>query len=150
VVTYIQTKEGIGPEAVGDILNKKSGFLGVSGVSSDCRDLHKAAEGGNERAQLTLDILVYEIKKFIGAYTAAMNGVDAILFTGGIGENDADVRGKICEGLSFLGVDYDEGLNAKASRGENVFTKQGSRVKAMVLPTNEEIMIARETLAVIR
>ena len=145
VVLYLSEKENMTPGQMSLVLNKESGFLGVSGVSSDCRDLQKAKEEGNERAALALDILVYQIKKFIGAYAAAMNGVDTVIFTGGIGENDYRVRRRICEGLSYLGLDFDEELNLKATQNESFFTKPNSPVKAMVLPTNEEIMIARET-----
>lgn len=149
VVTYIANKENKTPDEMSNLLNKKSGFLGVSGVSSDCRDLHKAADEGNERARLALDILVHQIKRFVGGYAAEMGGVDAVLFTGGIGENDDEVRTAVCKGLEFMGIEVDEALNAAASRKEAVFTKPGSRVEAMVLPTNEEIMIARDTVEVI-
>ena len=131
------------------MLNKKSGFLGVSGVSSDCRDLHKAANEGNQRAQLALDILIHQIKRFIGGYAAEMGGVDTVLFTGGIGENDAAVRADICSGMEYMGLEFDDARNETASRKEAVFSKEGSRVEAMVLPTNEEIMIARDTVEVI-
>ncbi|MEA4912913.1 MAG: acetate kinase [Oscillospiraceae bacterium] len=149
VATFIANKEHKTPDEISELLNKKSGFLGVSGVSSDCRDLHAAANGGNERAQLALDILVHQIKRFIGGYAAEMGGVDAIIFTGGIGENDEKVRAWVCEDMEFLGLKIDKALNEKASRKECVFSTPDSRVKAMVLPTNEEIMIARDTLEVI-
>ena len=149
VVTYIANKENKTPDEMSVLLNKKSGFLGVSGVSSDCRDLHKAAEAGNARAQLALDILVHQIKRFVGGYAAEMGGVDTILFTGGIGENDAPVREAICSSMQFLGLEIDPELNEKASRREAVFSTPASRVEAMVLPTNEEIMIARDTVEVI-
>lgn len=149
VVTYIANKENKTPDEMSNILNKESGFLGVSGISSDCRDLQKAKADGNERAALALEILAYQIKKFIGSYAAAMNGVDTVIFTGGIGENDHLVRESICRDMEYLGLEFDAELNAKASRGENVFTKPGSRVTAMVIPTNEEIMIARDTVDVV-
>ena len=149
VVTYIANKENKTPDEMSNLLNKKSGFLGVSGVSSDCRDLHKAAEEGNARAQLALDILVHQIKRFVGGYAAEMGGVDTVLFTGGIGENDAEVRGEICSAMEFMGLEIDPALNESASRKEAVFSKPGSKVEAMVLPTNEEIMIARDTVEVI-
>jgi acetate kinase len=149
VVTYIANKENKTPDEMSDMLNKKSGFVGISGISSDCRDLQKAKLEGNDRATLALELLAYQIKKFIGSYAVAMNGVDTIIFTGGIGENDLRVRESICRDMEFLGLEFDAELNEKASRGENVFTKPGSRVKAMVIPTNEEIMIARDTLEVI-
>ncbi|MEG2634879.1 MAG: acetate kinase, partial [Oscillospiraceae bacterium] len=149
VLTYIANKENKTPDEISNILNKKSGFLGVSGVSSDCRDLHRAAEEGNERAQLALDILVHQIKRFVGGYAAEMGGVDAVLFTGGIGENDALVRKAICSGMEYMGIEIDADLNENASRREAVFSTNSSRVVAMVLPTNEEIMIARDTVEVI-
>ncbi|MEG1429002.1 MAG: acetate kinase, partial [Hydrogenoanaerobacterium sp.] len=99
VVTYIANKENKTPDEMSELMNKKSGFLGISGVSSDCRDLHTAADGGNERAKLALDMFVYQIKKFVGGYAAAMGGMDAIIFTGGIGENDVEIRGEICDNM---------------------------------------------------
>ncbi len=148
VVTFIQNKEGLTPDQMSDLMNKKSGFLGVSGISSDCRDIRNAAQEGNERAQLTLDILVHQIKKFIGGYAAEMGGLDAVLFTGGIGENDDSIRERICSDMEFLGLCIDPELNRGASRKEAVFSAPESKVLAMVLPTNEEIMIARDTLEV--
>ncbi len=148
VVTFIQNKEGLTPDQMSDLMNKKSGFLGVSGISSDCRDIRNAAQEGNERAQLTLDILVHQIKKFIGGYAAEMGGLDAVLFTGGIGENDDSIRERICSDMEFLGLYIDPELNHEASRREAVFSAPESKVLAMVLPTNEEIMIARDTLEV--
>ncbi len=127
-------------------MNKKSGFLGISGVSSDCRDLNEAAQNGNERAQLALDMFVYQIKKFIGGYAAAMGGVDAIVFTGGIGENDAEMREKICSDMEYLGLKVDHEACQNASRKEAAFQAADSKVEAWVLPTNEELMIARDTV----
>ena len=126
-------------------LNKKSGVLGVSGVSSDFRDLEEAADAGNEKAQLALDMFTYRIKKYIGAFAAAMGGVDVIAFAGGIGENDHVVRKACLEGLEFLGVQMDE--EANNSRGAADLTGADSKVKILVVPTNEELMIARETKA---
>ncbi len=146
VVTFIMKKEGLDPDQMSDLMNKKSGFLGVSGVSSDCRDLNDAAAKGNERAQLALDMFVYQIKKFIGGYAAAMGGVDAVVFTGGIGENDAEMRAKICSDMEYLGLKVDAEACAKASRQEASFQAADSKVEAWVLPTNEELMIARDTL----
>lgn len=148
IVTYIANKENLTPDQMSDLLNKKSGFLGVSGVSSDCRDIQSAAAAGNERAKLTLDILVHQIKRFIGGYAAEMGGLDAVIFTGGIGENDSTIRERICSEMSFLGLTIDPELNKNASREEAVFSSPDSKVIAMVLPTNEEIMIARDTLEV--
>ncbi len=149
VVTYIMNKEGLTPDEMANMMNKKSGFLGLSGISSDCRDIQKAAAEGNERAKLTLDILVYQIKKFIGGYAAAMGGVDAIIFTGGIGENDAEIRRQICEDMEYLGLKIDTELNAQASRRDAKFSTDDSKVEAWVLPTNEELMIARDTKEIV-
>ena len=127
-----------------NILNKKSGVLGISGVSSDFRDLDDAAAQGNERAALALEKFVYEVKKFIGAYASAMGGVDAIVFTAGIGENSCDLRQKICEGLSYMGVEMDAEKNNVRGKEVDV-SAAGSKVKVFVIPTNEELMIAMDT-----
>ena len=131
------------------IMNKKSGFLGLSGVSSDARDLNEAANAGNERAKLTLKKLTYDITKFIGAYTAAMNGVDLIIFTGGIGENNSRLRRRICENLTYLGVEFD--YDANVANGQDVIiTLPESKVKVAVITTNEELMIARDTMHIVQ
>lgn len=150
VVTYIANKEGLSPDEMSDLMNKKSGFLGLSGVSSDCRDIEQAAAEGNYRAQLTLDILVYQIKKIVGGYAAAMGGVDAIIFTGGIGENDATIRADVCSEMEYLGLVVDKEACDKASRKEAQFQAAGSKVEAWVLPTNEELMIARDTVELVK
>ena len=129
------------------MMNKKSGFLGVSGVSSDCRDREAANANGNERAKLAMDMLGYQIKKFIGAYTAAMGGLDAIVFTAGIGENTASLRARALDGLDFLGVEYDKEIN-KNTFGKNGVTKlstDASKVQIYMIPTNEELVIAQDT-----
>ena len=144
VVTYIANKEGLSANEMSDIMNKKSGFLGISGISSDCRDLKKAASEGNKRAQLALDMLVYQIKKVVGGYAAAMGGVDAIVFTGGIGENDAEIRALILDDMEYMGVKYDAEKNK--TRTETQITAEGSKVDVWVIPTNEEILIARDTV----
>lgn len=149
VVTYIANKEGKTPDEMSDLMNKKSGFLGISGVSSDCRDLRAAANGGNARARLALDMFAYQIKKFIGGYAAAMGGVDAVIFTGGIGENDAVMRGEICCDMEYLGLVVSQELNKEASRHDAKFSADGAKVEAWVIPTNEEIMIARDTMELI-
>ena len=147
-LTYIAEKEHLTPEDVNTICNKKSGMLGISGVSNDNRDICAAAESGNERAQLAIEMQRYEILKFVGSYIAAMNGVDAIAFTGGIGENDPDLRKYVCDNLTFVGVDIDEDKNKL--RGEEVkISTPKSRVNVYVIPTNEELAIARDTLAII-
>ena len=146
VVPFIMKKKGLSAEEVEKLLNSKSGLLGVSGVSSDCRDIMTAAAEGNERSQLAIDILVHNIKKIIGSYIAEMNGVDALVFTAGIGENDRAIRAAVCKDMSFLGIEIDEDVNAKAPRGEQAdITKQGAKVKTFVIPTNEEYMIALDT-----
>ena len=148
VVTYIQEKEGLTPEEMSTVLNKKSGFLGLSCYSSDARDLNDAANEGNAKAKLTLKKLTYDITKFIGAYAAAMNGVDLIVFTGGIGENNPRLRRRICENLAYLGVKFD--YDANVARGEDVMiTLPDSNVKVAVITTNEELMIARDTMHIV-
>ena len=146
VVTFIQKAEGLTAEEADKVLNKESGLLGISGISSDCRDVSIAAEEGNPRAQLALKILVHHIKKLIGSYVAEMNGVDALVFTAGIGENDAPIRAAVCREMSFLGIEIDEEVNAKAPRGSFAdIAKAGAKVKTLVIPTNEEYMIALDT-----
>ena len=149
VVTYMEQKLGIHGQEMADYLNKQCGLLGVSGVSSDKRDVEAAAAAGNERAKLASDMLNYQIKKYVGAYAAAMGGLDCIVFTGGIGENDAHVRSEVCSGLEFLGVRLDEEKNKQ--RGAEILdlTAEGGRVKVLMVCTNEELMIARDTLALV-
>ncbi len=148
-VTFVADKHGFSPAQMSDYMNKKSGFLGVSGVGSDNRDITDAAQHGNERAQLVSDMLVYEIKKYIGSYAAAMNGLDAVLFTGGIGENAYDVRAAVCKDMEFFGIKLDakvnDGLRGKLTK----ISAADSKVEVWVVPTNEELLIARDTLALI-
>ena len=149
VVTYIQEKEGLTAAQMSQVMNKKSGFVGLSGVSSDARDLDAAANDGNARAKLTLKKLTYDITKFIGAYTAAMNGVDLIVFTGGIGENNSRLRRRICENLTYLGVKFD--YDANVVRGvDTMITLPDSKVKVALITTNEELMIARDTMNIVQ
>jgi len=144
VVQYIANKEGKTVNEVIDILNKKSGVLGVSGVSSDFRDVQKAQREGNKRADIAIQAFVYRVAKYIGSYVAAMNGVDAIAFTAGVGENDATIRNEVCSYLTYLGVTVDAEANKK--RGEEVMISGAdSKVKVFAIPTNEELAIARET-----
>ena len=144
-VTFIQEKENLSPKQVNDLLNKKSGMLGISGISSDHRDVETAAAEGNERAALADKMLSYSIKKYVGAYAAAMGGVDLIVFTGGIGENAWSVREKVCEGLEFLGVEFDPSVNKV--RGKDVLlSRPGSKVKVATVTTNEELVIATDTM----
>lgn len=144
VVTYIMKKHNLSPDEMDKIMNKQSGVLGVSGVHSDDRAVKAAATEGNERAKLARDIQWYQIRKYIGSYIAAMNGVDVIAFTGGIGENCIDLREDVLKNLSYLGIELDE--KANEIRGEEVeLTKPGCPVRAFVVPTNEELAIARDT-----
>ena len=147
-LTYIAEKEHLSPEDVNTVCNKKSGMLGISGVSNDNRDICAVAEAGNKRAQLAIEMQRYEILKFVGSYIAAMNGVDAIAFTGGIGENDPDLRKYVCDNLTFVGVDIDEDINKLRGKEVKISTPK-SRVNVYVIPTNEELAIARDTLAII-
>lgn len=148
-VTFVAAKHGFTAAQMSDYMNKKSGFLGVSGVGSDNRDITDAAAHGNERAKLVSDMLVYEIKKYIGSYAAAMNGLDAVLFTGGIGENAYDVREKVCENMEFFGIKLDKSAN-DGMRGQlKKISADDSKVDVWVVPTNEELLIARDTLALI-
>ena len=145
VIQFICNKEGKDVNEVLNILNKKSGILGMSdGISSDFRDVGKAAEEGNHHAQVALDAFIYRVAKYIGAYTAAMNGVDAIAFTAGVGENDIESRKKICEYLGYLGVEIDDEANNCRGKVQMISTPS-SKVKVMIYPTNEELAIARET-----
>ena len=145
-VLYVMKKENKSVTEMEELLNKKSGILGVSGLSSDDRDVKKAAAEGNERAKLARGNQIYEIKKFIGAYTAAMDGIDAIVFTGGIGENAEDMRATVCDGLSYLGIEIDKPYNSTLVKGaEGEISTENSKVRVFVLPTNEELLIARDT-----
>ena len=150
IVPYIMNKTGMTPDEVNNYMNKKCGFLGVSGISSDCRDVCAAAKEGNHRAQLALDIVVYEIQKFIGAYTVAMGGLDAIVFTAGIGENDSAMRENVCKGLAFMGVDFDAEKNANRYSSATEISKPTSKVKVFMIPTNEELVIAKDTEAIVK
>ena len=141
---FIAEKAGVDLAGATTILQKKSGLEGVSGVSSDMRDIESAIEQGNERAKLAWDMLVYHIKKYIGGYSAGIGGCDAIVFTGGIGENDDKVREKVCEGLEFMGVKFDAAKN-KGCREEACISTPDSRVQVWIIPTNEELLIARDT-----
>ena len=150
VVQFICNKEGKDVNEVLNILNKKSGILGMSdGVSSDFRDVEKAASEGNHHAQVALDAFIYRVAKYIGAYTAAMNGVDAIAFTAGVGENDIKSRKKICDYLGYLGVQIDDEANNCRGKVQMISTGD-SKVKVMVYPTNEELAIARETQRLVK
>lgn len=150
-VTFLMEKEGLDSKGMSDLLNKKSGLLGISGVSSDMREVSAAVEQGNCRAELAKKMYAYRIKKYIGAFAAAMGGVDVIIFTGGVGENRDEVREAVCQGLEFLGVKFDRKKNATIKFGKDgIISKPDSKVKVVVLPTDEELMIAQDTLALVK
>lgn len=144
ILPLLMKKENMTADQIDSYINKKSGVLGVSGVSSDFRDIEAAADKGNKRAQLALDIFAYRTLKYIGSYAAAMNGVDAIVFTAGLGENSISMRAKICEGLGYLGTELDEQKNNIRGKAQEI-SVDGAKVKLFVIPTNEELMIARDT-----
>ncbi len=148
IVTYLMDKENFTPAQMSKVLNKQSGFQGLSGISSDARDLDAAANSGERRAKLTLKKLTYDITKLIGAYTAAMNGVDLIVFTGGIGENNSRLRRRVCENLTYLGLKFDYDANAGEKADEMLISLPDSKVKVAVIATNEELMIARDTVSI--
>ena len=144
-VLYIANKENLTNEQVSDLLNKKSGVLGVSGVSSDMRDIDNAIAQGNKRAALALKMYEYNIVKYIGAYAATLNGFDVLVFTGGVGENQTLFRERLCKSLSYLGIDIDFDVNAK-SRGEEIeISTKKSKIRVVIIPTDEELMIASDT-----
>jgi acetate kinase len=145
-IEYLMEKKGMDIHEALNYLNKKCGVLGVGGVGSDFRDLEKAVREGNERAILAMDMFCYRVKKYVGAYAAAMGGLDAIVFTGGIGEHEAIVRRKVVEGLEFLGLDFNYEYNEDPEDGITELSTKDSKVKVYILPTNEELVIARETL----
>ncbi len=148
VISYLMNKESMSVKDINDYLNKKSGVLGISGVSSDFRDIHAAADAGNERAQLAIDIFCYRAKKYIGEYAAVVNGVDAVIFTAGIGENNGIVRKGILEGMDYMGIKVDWDKNE--IRGKELdISAPGATVRSLVIPTNEELAIARETMQLI-
>jgi acetate kinase len=145
----IMNKEEIDIAIANTLVNKHSGMLGVSGVSSDMRDVEHAAAEGNARAKVTLEMYYYRIRKYIGAYAAAMGGVDVIVFTGGVGENDSMTRHLTTQGLEFMGLEFDQAKNEGLRGKEAILTKDGSRVKVMVIPTNEELVIALDTYEIV-
>jgi acetate kinase len=147
VVTYIMNKEGYTPDEMSDYMNKKCGFLGISGISSDSRDIEAAILEGNERAYIAASTLAYQVKKYIGSYTAAMNGLDAVVWTAGMGENNPELRERACTDMDYFGIKIDRELNAKTHHQPNTveISTPDSKVKVYVLPTNEELMIASDT-----
>jgi acetate kinase len=149
LILYIMGKEGLTLHEATTLLNKHSGLIGVSGESSDMREIETSMQRGNERSRTAFRMFCYRVRKYIGAYAAAMGGLDAIVFTGGIGENSVMVREDVCRDLGFLGVDYDAERNASGPK-ERIITKDGSRVIAGVVPTNEELVIAMDTVCIVR
>ena len=145
---FIMHKENLDIDQMLNVLNKKSGVYGMSGVSSDFRDVETAAKDGNKKAEVALESFAYRVAKYVGAYAAAMSGVDAIAFTAGVGENDKETRKKVCEYLAFLGIEIDDEANSKRGQ-EIVISTPDSKVSVLVIPTNEELAIARETLALV-
>ncbi|MCD6318873.1 acetate kinase [Candidatus Aerophobetes bacterium] len=151
VILFLMEKEKIGPKQMNNILNRQSGIMGISGVSNDIRDVKKEAQKGNEKAKIALEIFTYRIKKYIGAYSAVLGGIDVLVFTGGIGENATDIRGMICEGLEFLGIQLDKRKNNKNTQNEiRIISKKDSSVKVLVVPTDEEKIIAQETWRIVQ
>ncbi|MDM8162116.1 acetate kinase [Labilibaculum sp. K2S] len=146
---YIAEKKNLSIDETNKLINKQSGLAGISGISSDMRDLEVAAEGGNKRAQLALDMFAYRVKRFIGSYTASMGGVDLVIFTGGIGENDTISRAKIAGDFGYLGLDFDFEKNDGLRGKDAIISKEGSKVKAMVITTNEELVIASDTQRIV-
>ena len=147
---YIMDKTGLDIHGLSDMLNKKSGVAGITGVSSDMREVNAAAQEGNKRAILSNTMYFYRIKKYIGAYAAAMGGVDVIIFAGGVGENQADCREAVLEGLEFIGVELDKEVNAKMRGEEALLSTPNSRVKVLLIPTDEELMIASDTYEIVK
>ena len=149
IVTFLMQKEGLDSDGISAYLNKKSGLLGISGISSDMRDVRTAMNNGHKRSRLAVDMLYHQLIKLIGGYVLLLNGVDAIVFTAGMGENDVEMRKAICQRLEFLGVEIDLEMNSAKHKGFKLISTPESRVRVYVIPTNEELMIARETYAVI-
>jgi acetate kinase len=149
IILNIMGREELSLHEANTLLNKHSGLQGVSGISSDMRDILTEVESGNELARLALEIYCYRIRKYIGAYAAAMGGLDCIVFTAGVGENSPRVREMSCQGLEFLGIEIDPGKNAEAVRKEKVISTDSSRVKVMAVPTNEELIIAEDTYQIV-
>ena len=150
ILSYIMEKENVGVQAISTIVNKYSGVLGVSGVSSDMREIEAAIASGDERAALALGIYNYRIKKYIGAYTAALGGLDILVFTGGVGENQHSIRKTICEGMEYMGIKLNEKVNDNLKGIEAVISTADSRVKVVLIPTDEEFMIASDTLSILK
>ena len=148
-IPFIMEKEGLDAAGLSNLINKKSGVAGLVGGSSDMRDLEAAVAKGDERAIMTLDVYNYRIKKYIGAYAAALGGVDIILFTGGVGENQMECRREVCKDMEFMGIELDNEVNAKVRGEEAIISTPASKVKVVVIPTDEELLIASDTMDIL-
>ena len=146
---YLMEKENMDTKKANNFINKVSGMVGISGISSDMRDIWKAAKEGNKNAKLALDMYIYRIKKYVGSYAAAMGGVDLIIFTGGIGENDYDVRAGVCKDMEYMGLEFDFDKNHKLKSKDEILSKPNSKIKVMCVCTNEELVIALDTMEII-
>jgi len=149
VLLFLADKEHLSLKGISNMINQRSGMMGISEISSDMRDLELAYYEGNERANLALTMYAYRVKKFIGAYAAIMNGVDCVIFTGGIGENDFNIRRMILQNMEYLGLDFDEIANHGVKGEDKIITKPDSRVTALVVKTNEELVIASDTFKIL-
>ncbi|WP_028561244.1 acetate kinase [Paenibacillus pinihumi] len=150
IVPFTMNKEELTLSEVNSMLNKHSGLLAISGISSDMREIVQGMDDGDKNAQLAFDMYVYRLRKYIGAYAAAMNGMDVLIFTAGVGENSDRLRASVCEGLTFLGIELDEELNKKRSKEARYISTENSKIKVLVVPTNEELLIARDTYALVQ
>ncbi|MGG4142797.1 acetate kinase [Paenibacillus algorifonticola] len=150
IVPFVMNKEELTLSEVNSMLNKHSGMLAISGISSDMREVTEAMEEGDRNAKLAFDMYTYRVRKYIGAYAAAMNGIDVLLFTAGVGENSSALRKAVCDGITFLGIELDEEKNARRSKDARVISTEASRVKVLVVPTNEELLIARDTFSLVK
>lgn len=149
-ISYIMEKEHMGTAGISTLLNKFSGVLGISGISSDMRELNAAIEDGNKRAMLAMETYNYRIKKYVGSYAAALGGVDVLVFTGGVGENQATTRSYVCKDMEFMGIELDEEINASAHAKEALISKPSSKVKVVIIPTDEELTIANDTIEILQ
>ncbi len=150
VISYVMDKEHMGTSGISTLLNKFSGVLGISGVSSDMREIEAAIKNGNKRAQLAMNTYNYRIKKYVGSYAAILGGIDILVFTGGVGENQAVTRSDVCKNMEFMGIELDEELNASVRATEVVISKPSSKVKVVIIPTDEELTIAKDTVEILR
>jgi acetate kinase len=150
IIPYVMAKEDLSIHEINSMLNKHSGLTAISGISGDMREIQQAADEGNVQAILALDMYEYRIRKYIGAYSAAMNGIDALVFTGGVGENSSYVRKRICQQLTFLGLELDMKHNELRCNEDRIISTGSSKISVMVIPTNEELMIAQKTFALLK